>query len=88
MYDPITIFLIVLGWGFPGDSDGKVSACNEGDQVQSLGRKAPLEKEMATHSSTLDWKIPWPEEPSRLYSMGSLRDWDFTFFLSFTFYFL
>ena len=32
-------------------------------QVQSLGREDPLEKEMATHSSTLAWKIPWMEEP-------------------------
>ena len=41
-----------------------------------------LEKEMATHSSTLAWKIPWTEEPGRLQSMGSLRvghDSDFTF---------
>ena len=35
-------------------------------QVQSLGREDPLEKEMATHSSTLAWKIPWTEEPDRL----------------------
>ena len=39
--------------------------------VRSLGREDPLEKEMATHSSTLDWKIPWMKEPSRLQSMGS-----------------
>ena len=38
--------------------------------VQSLGREDPLEKEMATHSSTLAWKIPWTEEPCRLQSMG------------------
>ena len=46
--------------------------------VQSLGREDPLEKEMATHSSTLAWKIPWTEEPRRLQSMGSQRarhDW-------------
>ena len=42
-------------------------------QVQSLGREDPLEKEMATHSSTLAWKIPWREEPGRLQSMGSWR---------------
>ena len=41
--------------------------------VGSLGREDPLEKEMATHSSTLAWKIPWMEEPGRLWSMGSLR---------------
>ena len=39
--------------------------------VQSLGWEDPLEKEMATHSSTLVWKIPWTEEPDRLQSMGS-----------------
>ena len=40
---------------------------------QSLGWEDPLEKEMAPHSSTLAWKIPWTEEPGRLQSMGSLR---------------
>ena len=40
-------------------------------QVQSLGGEDPLEKEMAPHSSTLAWKIPWTEEPGRLQSMGS-----------------
>ena len=40
-------------------------------QVQSLGREILLEKEMATHSSILAWKIPWTEEPDRLQSMGS-----------------
>ena len=41
--------------------------------VQSLGQEDDLEKEMATHSSTLAWKIPWMEEPGRLQSMGSQR---------------
>ena len=41
--------------------------------VQSLGWEDPLEKEMAAHSSTLAWKIPWMEEPGRLQSMGSQR---------------
>ena len=41
--------------------------------VRSLGQEDPLEKEMATHSSTLAWKIPWMEEPGGLQSMGSLR---------------
>ena len=41
--------------------------------VQSLGQEDPLEKEMATHSSTLAWKIPWTEKPGRLQSMGSQR---------------
>ena len=38
-------------------------------QVQSLGQEDPLEKEMATHSSILAWKIPWMEEPGRLQSL-------------------
>ena len=42
-------------------------------QVRSLGQEDTLEKEMATHSSTLAWKIPWTEEPGRLQSMGSQR---------------
>ena len=41
--------------------------------VRSLGREDPLEKEMATRSSTLAWKIPWTEKPGRLQSMGSQR---------------
>ena len=46
--------------------------------VWSLGQEDPLEKEMATHSRTLAWKIPWIEKPGRLQSMGSQRvghDW-------------
>ena len=42
-------------------------------QVRVLGREHPLEKEMAIHSSTLAWKIPWMEEPDRLQFMGSQR---------------
>ena len=42
-------------------------------RVWSLGWEDPLEKEMATHSSTLAWKIPWTEEPGGLQSMGSQR---------------
>ena len=53
--------------------------------VRSLGWEDPLEKEMATHSSILAWRIPWTEEPGRLQSTGS-QSWtrlsDFTFFLS------
>ena len=39
-------------------------------QVRSLGQEDPLEKEMATHSSILTWKIPWREETGRLQSMS------------------
>ena len=42
-------------------------------QVQSLGQEDPLEKEMAAHSSTLAWEIPWTEKPVGLQSMGSQR---------------
>jgi len=53
--------------------------------VQSLGWEDLLEKEMATHSSILAWKIPWMEEPGRLQSMGSqksrTRQSDFAFTL-------
>ena len=52
---------------FPHSSVGKESACNAGD----LGWEDPLEKEMATHSSILTWRIPWTEEPGGLQSMGS-----------------
>ena len=54
-------------------------------RVRSLGREDPLEKEMATHSSTLAWKIPWMEEPGGLQSMGvtksrtRLSDFTFTY---------
>ena len=42
-------------------------------RVRSLGREDPLEKEMATHSSTLAWRIPWTQEPGRLQPMGLQR---------------
>ena len=42
--------------------------------VQSLVSEDPLEKEMAVHSSTIAWKIPWKEEPGRLQSMGAESD--------------
>ena len=51
-------------------------------RVQSLGQEDPLEKEKATHSSTLAWKIPWIEEHGRLQPMGSQRvghDWATSF---------
>ena len=53
----------IIGYPFPGGSDGKESACSAGDLVQSPGREDPLEKEMATHSIVLTWRIPWTEEP-------------------------
>ena len=61
----------------PGDSVvaqtvNRLSTMQE-TQVRSLGWEDPLEKEMAVHSSTIAWKIPWTEEPGRLQSMGSQR---------------
>ena len=58
---------------FPGGSGGKASVYNAGDQGLIPGEEDPLEKEMATHSSTLAWKIPWTEEPGRLQFMGLQR---------------
>ena len=55
----------------PFSSVSKESACNAGDRVRFLGQKDPLEKEMATHSSILAWRIPRTEEPGELQSMGS-----------------
>ena len=70
--------------GFPGGSDGKHLPVMQETQVRSLGWEDPLEKEMATHSSALAWKISWTEESGRLQSMGSqsqtrLSDFTFTF---------
>ena len=72
--------------GFPGGSDGtslvaqmvKRLPARWKTWVQSLGQEDPLENEMATHSSTLAWKMLWTEEPGRLQPMGSLavgHDW-------------
>ena len=56
--------------GFPGDSNGK---CNIGDPGSIPWWGDPLEKEMATHSSILAWRISWTELPGRLQSKGSQR---------------
>ena len=67
---------LYLLWGFLGGSVIKnLPAMQEPQemQVQSLGRENPLEKDMATHSSTLAWRIPRTEEPGRLQSMRSQR---------------
>jgi len=44
-------------------------------QVRSLGQEDPLEKEMATHSSTLAWRIPWAEEPGKAAVRGVTKSW-------------
>ena len=63
----------VFQGGFPSGSDGKASACNMEDWGSIPGWKDPLEKEMATHSSILAWKIQWTEEHGGLQSIGSQR---------------
>ena len=59
--------------GFPDGSVVKNPPANAGDVGSIPGLGDPLEKEMATHSSTLAWKTAWTEESSRLQSMGSQR---------------
>ena len=66
-------FIKRLFLDLPGGSDGKASACHAGDLGLIPGWEDPLEKEMATHSSNIAWKIPWTEEPGGLQSMGSQR---------------
>ena len=85
------LFSACLGWlfrSFPFCSTSLVAQrvkrllTRRETQVQSLGQEDLLEKEMATHSSILAWKIPWTEMPGRLQSMGSQRvghDFTFTF---------
>ena len=70
MTERLHFHLICKIFGFPGGSDGKMSACNVGDLLRSLGREDPPENEIATNSSTHAWKIPWTEEPDGLQSMG------------------
>jgi len=67
------VFFRYTSLGFPDGSDGKESACNVGDLGWIPEWEDPLEKEMATHSSILTWRIPWTEEPGWLQSMGSQK---------------
>ena len=72
---------------FPGGSDGKASAYNEGDpgSIPRSGRSSG--ERMTTHSSILAWKIPWTEEPGGLQSMGSQESDMTEDFTSFHFHF-
>ena len=63
----------MLCGGFPGGSVEKNLPAMQETSVQTLGWDDPLEKEMATHSSILAWRIPWTEEPGRQQSTGSQR---------------
>ena len=69
-----TYTLLIVKMGFPGSSDRKESAYDEGDlsSIPESGRP-PGEMEMATHSRILAWRVPWAEEPGGLQSMGSQR---------------
>ena len=59
--------------GFPGGLNSKESASMRETWIRSLGQEDPLEKEIATHSIILTWRIPWTEKPGGLQSMGSQR---------------
>ena len=59
--------------GFPGGSAVKNPPTMQETWVQSLGQEDPLEQGMATHSSVLDWRIPWTEKPGRLESIETQR---------------
>ena len=59
--------------GFPGGSVGKESACSAGELGSIPGSENSLEKGMATNSSILAWRFPWPEKPGRLQSIGLQR---------------
>ena len=66
--------IIIIIWDFPGVSNGKKNLPAMWEtQVRSLGWEDTLEKEMATHSSMLAWKIPWTEEPGKLHRVTKSR---------------
>ena len=68
------IYTLLMGLPFPWVVQMvKCLPTMQETRVRSLGREDPLEKDMATHSSTLAWKISWTEEPGRLQSIGLQR---------------
>ena len=70
----VYFFIIaILTGGLPGGASGKGPTCKWEIWVWSFGQEDPLEKDMATHSSILAWRIPWTEEPGGLQSIGSHR---------------
>ena len=62
--------LLLFILGFPVAQMVENLHAMQATRVRTLGQENPLEKEMATHSSILAWRIPWSEEPGRLQSMG------------------
>ena len=71
------IYIYIYTWAFQVAETVKHLPTVRETQVRSLGQEDPLEKEMATHSSTLAWKIPWTEEHGRLQFVGSQRVGDY-----------
>ena len=69
-WEPYTLRLLGV---CPGGSEVKASACNAGDLGSIPDLEDPWEKDMATHSSILAWRIPWMEKPGGLQSTGSQR---------------
>ena len=67
--------LFYISRGLPCGSVVKNPPARQETQVRSLGQENPLEEEMATHSSTLAWRIPWTEEPGGLQYMGLQKSW-------------
>ena len=67
---PAKMDLLKINRGFPGGSDGKNLPAVQETWVWSLDWEDPVEKGVATHCSTLPWRIPWTEEPGRLQSLG------------------
>ena len=62
-----------LSTGFPGDLEVKNPPAMQEMQVRALGQEDPLERETATHSNVLAWRIPWREEPGGLQSVESQK---------------
>ena len=78
-YIIIVITSIYESWlGFPGGAVVKKPPANQETQVWYLGQEDPLEWEVATHSSTLAWEIPWTVEPGRAMVHGVTRELDMT----------
>ena len=65
--------ILQLKLGFPGGSDGREFVCSAGDLGSIPGSGRSPEKETATHSSILVWRVPWTEETGRLQSLGLQR---------------
>ena len=73
IYDHFPTRCLAVGIGFPGGASGKEFTCQcrrLKSRVRTLSQEDTLEKEMATHSSIVAWKIPWSEEPGRLQPRG------------------